>query len=91
MGATLPSGMDVLNIGFANVDSFPPVTVTAQGLTGTRLRVTEGDSGNTEVTFTFTQAVAVRNGSVSLGNVFAGGTATINEDFTSFSSGSSRH
>ncbi len=91
MGATLPSGMDVLNIGFANSDPFPPITITAEGLTGTRLRVTEGDSGNTEVTFTFTQAVPVRAGTATLNSfINSSGTAEKNEDFTSFTPSGAR-
>ena len=56
-GATLPSGRDILRIGIGNADISVPVTITAEGLTSDgsrgRLRVVEGDTGNTEVTFTF--------------------------------------
>ena len=59
-GATLPSGRDILRIGIGNADISVPVTITAEGLTSDgsrgRLRVVEGDTGNTEVTFTFTLA-----------------------------------
>ncbi len=59
-GATLPSGRDILRIGIGNADISAPVTITAEGLTSDgsrgRLRVVEGDTGNTEVTFTITLA-----------------------------------
>ena len=59
-GATLPSGRDILRVGIGNADISAPVTITAEGLTSDgsrgRLRVVEGDTGNTEVTFTITLA-----------------------------------
>ncbi len=96
-GATIAAGQGQLLIGLVEADPVPPVSVMAMGLASTgspgaaenipegKLSVAEGDSGETDVTFTITQSRVVSWRSVQAGNFLAPvgitGTATANTDF----------
>ncbi len=96
-GATIAAGQGQLLIGLVEADPVPPVSVMAAGLASTgspgaaastpegKLSVAEGDSGETDITFTVTQSRVISWQSVQVGSFRtpAGitGTATANTDF----------
>ena len=96
VGATLAAGKSKVDFDIVDDDPVPPILFSATSLVSTgspgatsstpegRLRVVEGDSGSTDVTFTVTQARAVgwRDTIVaSLSHVSGSGTATAGTDF----------
>ena len=96
-GATIAAGEGQLLFGIVNGDPLPPVSVMAAGLASTgspgaaastpegKLSVAEGDSGETDITFTFTQSDVVgwRDSQVGSFRIPVGitGTATADTDF----------
>ena len=96
-GATIAAGQGQLLIGLVEADPVPPVSVMAAGLASTgspgaaastpegKLSVAEGDSGETDITFTVTQSRVISWQSVQVGSfrtpVGITGTATANTDF----------
>ncbi len=96
VGTSIPPGQGTLDLSIVDDDPFPPVTVTATGLTSTgspgatatdaegRLRVVEGDSGLTSVIFTVSQPIVVGWRNILAGDLFLKtdlGTATAGTDF----------
>ena len=96
-GATIAAGEGQLLFGIVNGDPLPPVSVMAAGLASTgspgaaastpegKLSVAEGDSGETDITFTFTQSHVVSWRDTEVGSfripVGITGTATADTDF----------
>ena len=96
-GATIAVSQGQLLIGLVEADPLPPVSVMAAGLASTgspgaaastpegKLSVAEGDSGETDITFTVTQSRVISWQSVQVGSfrtpVGITGTATANTDF----------
>ena len=96
VGTNIAPGQGTLDLAIVNDDPFPPVTIAATGLTSTgspgatatdaegRLRVVEGDSGLTSVTFTVSQPIVVDWRNIPAGDLIPKtglGTATADTDF----------
>ena len=96
VGTNIAPSQGTLDLAIVNDDPFPPVTIEATGLTSTgspgatatdaegRLRVVEGDSGLTSVTFTVSQPIVVDWRNIPAGDLIPKtglGTATADTDF----------